>query len=320
MADPDTGGPGRRQRGRPRAFHDKTEQNTVKSLDRALVALGELARLEIATLSQLSQALGESPATIYRVLVTMQAHRIVEFDEAAQNWHIGSGAFLIGSSFLRRTSLVERARPVLRQLMDETGETANLGVESDGAVLFVSQVETHAEIRAFFPPGTRSPMHASGIGKALLAHGHPPMVARLMATGLPRFTPHTITDPEGFRDELAQIRARGYAVDNEERTQGMRCIAAPIRNALGETVAGLSISGPVSRIAPDRVAPLSAQVIAAAATLSAALGARIPARTAGRSLAALHFVRRLQHRPVLGQICLRQPVPDPPNRSPEFGC
>jgi IclR family transcriptional regulator, acetate operon repressor len=264
----------RRPRGRPRAFEDKSEQNVIKSLDRSLEVLGELARLEAATLSELARALDEAPATVYRILVTMQAHRMVEFDEAQQVWHVGAGAFLIGSAFLRRTGLIERARPVLRSLMEATGETANLGVESDGAVLFVSQVETHAAIRAFFPPGTKSPLHASGIGKALMAHGPEDRLDRLLGRGLQGYTARTITDPGRLATELEAIRAQGYAVDDEERNEGMRCVAAPIRDAYGETIAGLSVSGPVSRVAPDRIPDFAEKVIAAAEAVSLALGAR----------------------------------------------
>lgn len=267
-------GAGRRPRGRPRAFDDKSDQNTIKSLDRSLEVLKELARFEAATLSELSRALHESPATVYRVLVTMQAHRMVEFDEAQQVWHVGAGAFLIGSTFLRRTALIERARPVLRRLMESTGETANLGVERDGAVLFVSQVETHAAIRAFFPPGTRSPLHASGIGKVLLAQAAPDQLERALAQPLQGYTPQTIVDPDRLAQALEEVRLRGYAVDDEERTEGMRCVAAGIRNAYGETVAGLSVSGPVSRVRPGEIPALAARVVEAAEALSQAMGAR----------------------------------------------
>lgn len=272
MPDPVTPTPARR--GRPRAFDDKTDQNTIKSLGRALSVLGTLARLEGATLSALARASGEAPATVYRVLVTLRAHRMVELDEAAQSWHVGAGAFQVGSAFLRRTSLVERARPVLRRLMERTGETANLGVESEGAVLFVSQVETHAAIRAFFPPGTRSPLHASGIGKALLAGASRDRVERLLEGGLLGYTPRTITDPARLAAELDHARARGFAVDDEERTEGMRCVAAAIRDVFGETVGGLSVSGPVSRMGEGAVASHAAAVIEAAEAVSLALGAR----------------------------------------------
>ena len=253
---------------------DRGEHNTVKALDRALAVLSELARRDGATLTGLAQATAQSPATLYRILTTMAAHGVVEADEASQTWHVGPAAFRIGSVFLRRTGLVERARPVLRRLMEETGETANLGVLSGGAVLFVSQVETRAPIRAFLPPGTASPLHASGVGKALLAALAPDRRARLLARGLPRFTARTLTDAAALEAELALVARRGYAVDDEERSEDMRCVAAPIRDLYGETVAGVSVSGPVSRVRPERIEALAERVMEAAASLTAALGGR----------------------------------------------
>ena len=273
MDDPGTA-PSRRPRGRPRAMADRTEQNTIKSLDRALGVLQELARGDGATLTGLSEACGEAPATVYRILTTMAARGVVEADEASQTWRVGAGAFRIGSAFLRRTSLVERARPVLRRLMEETGETANLGVISGDAVLFVSQVETRAPIRAFLPPGTASPLHASGVGKAMLASLAPERRRRLLAgAALPRFTARTITEPNALEAELALTARRGYAVDDEERSEDMRCIAARVLDGQGETVAGVSVSGPVSRVREDRIQALSVPVREAAAQLSRALGA-----------------------------------------------
>jgi IclR family acetate operon transcriptional repressor len=158
--------------------------------------------------------------------------------------------------------------------MERTGETANLGIAQGGHVLFVSQVETHASIRAFFPPGTLSPMHASGIGKALLAQMSPQARARAYALGgLERFTDHTLTDPDRLAEDLDRSAARGYAIDDEEKTEGMRCIAAPVFDLHGEAVAGLSVSGPSSRVSRADLDRLAAHVTAAARELSAALGA-----------------------------------------------
>jgi len=236
--------------------------------------LQRLAEIGEATLSALAGDLGQSPATVYRVLTTYQGRGLVAFDQKAQVWSIGAGAFLIGTGFLRRTSLVESARPVLRGLMNATGETANLGVERGGEVLFVSQVETHAHIRAFFPPGSLSQMHASGIGKALLAF-MPDDRRKLVLTGLTltRYTDQTHGDLEALGRDLRLSRARGYAVDKDEKTDGMRCIAAPVFDAYGEAVAGISVSGPSSRIKDDDIPRLGGEVMAAARDLSAAIGA-----------------------------------------------
>jgi len=279
MADPDspridTLNDERRPRGRPRAFNDKTEQNTVKSLDRALMVLETLAHMQGATLTTLADEMKQSPATLYRILVTLEARSMVETDPVTQSWHIGPGAFLIGSVFLRRTSLVERSRPIMRDLMAITGETANLGIERGTHALFISQVETHQAIRAFFPPGAMSPLFASGVGKALLARQSEADFARyLREATLEAFTPKTLTDPEALRADLALTRQRGFSYDNEERNMGMRCIAAPVFNAHGEAVAGISVSGPSGRIGETDVDRIAEAVKAAAAKLSAALGA-----------------------------------------------
>ena len=263
----------RRARGRPRDWHDKTAQNTIKSLDRAMAVFEYLSDAQGMTLSALAAEMGQSPATVYRILITLEGRGLVEFDQAAQVWHIGAQAFVIGARFLRRTSLVDRARPILRRLMEQTGETANLGVEQNGHVLFVSQVETTASIRAFFPPGTLSRLHASGIGKALMAQMDHDRLDRLLgAAPLADFTPHTLTDQAALRADLAATRTRGFSIDDEERNLGMRCIAAPVFDIHGEPVAGLSVSGPTSRIGRDRVADFSPRVVAAAAELTAALG------------------------------------------------
>lgn len=262
-----------RQRGRPRSFNDKTDQNRVQSVDRAMSLLRSLSESNGLTLSELASGQGEAVATVYRVLVTLQQHGIVEMEEAGQIWHIGSGAFRVGSAFLRRTKVVERARPEMDRLMRETGETANLGIESRNEVLFLSQVETHEAIRAFFPPGTKSPMHVSGIGKALLAWYSPDRIDEIVAEkGLEGFTTFSITSEASLERDLRRTRDRGFAVDDQERAEGMRCVAAPIFNAYGEPVAGLSVSGPAFRLPLSSTDRVGALVRAAADRVTEATG------------------------------------------------
>jgi len=271
----------RRARGRPRGWDDKTDQNTIKSLDRAMEVFEHLSAGQGQTLSELAGDLAQSPATVYRILVTLENHGLVEFERTRQLWHIGAQAFVIGARFLRRTSLVDRARPVLRRLMERTGETANLGVVQKWAVLFVSQVETSANIRAFFPPGTLSPLHASGIGKALLAEMGADRLSGLFDEPLEPFTPRTLADRAALMADLERIRARGYSVDDEEKNPGMRCIAAPVFDIHGEAVAGISVSGPSIRVSVERTAEFAGPVMEAAAELTAAIAGVAPRREAG---------------------------------------
>lgn len=265
------------RRGRPRAFRDTTEANTVRALDRALELLARLAEADGLTLTELATATGEAPATVYRALVTLQTRQVVELEPEGQLWHVGPGAFRIGSAFLRRTKVAERARGPMQELMRSSGETANLGVESRDEVLFLTQVETHEAIRAFFPPGMKSPMHVSGIGKALLAFYPPARVAQIVARkGLAGFTARSLTEPDALTADLDAIRARGYSIDDEERAEGMRCVAAPIFNVYGEPVAGLSVSGPAFRMPLARAGAIAAQVRAAADAVTTAIGGSRP--------------------------------------------
>ena len=202
---------------------------------------------------------------------------MVEVEEKGQLWHVGGGAFRVGSAFLRRTKVVERARAPMDALMRATGETANLGIESGDEVLFLSQVETAQAIRAFFPPGTKGPMHVSGIGKALLAWYPADRVQGIIARqGLPKFTSLSITSEASLLRDLAHTRNRGYSIDDQERATGMRCIAAPIFNAYGEPIAGLSVSGPAFRINLSDAAKIGQAVREAANSVTMATGGEVP--------------------------------------------
>lgn len=264
-----------RARGRPKSFHDKTESIIIGALDRALEVLKIVAQGNGMSLTEIAAAGDQSPATVYRILITLRKHAMVDFEEASQLWHVGTGAFRIGSSFLRRTRLLEQSRPVMERLMIETGETANLAIIDRGEVIFISQVETHEPIRAFFRPGTRGPVHASGIGKAILAYQSQEQLK--VVTGKDRFqsfTRNTITEEKVLARELGRIKKLGWAVDDEERTPGMRCIAAPIFNQFGEAIAGISISGPSVRLPPKRDARLGEIIRKAADEITLATGGR----------------------------------------------
>ena len=263
-----------RRKGRPKSFDSASQPPTIQSLDRALDVLDALAGASGMTLTELSTVLDQSAATMYRVLATLEARQIVEMEPQSQTWHIGAMAFRLGSAFLRRSSVIERARPVMRELMEATGETSNLGIERGGDVMFVSQVETHESIRAFFPPGTTSPMHASGIGKALLScFGEDQLSRFLRGRTLQKFTDKTLTSADTLREDLAQIRSRGWSFDDEEKAPGMRCVAAPVFGMQGEVLAGISVSGPTTRMPDARINEIGALVRGAAEKLSYGLGA-----------------------------------------------
>ena len=186
----------KRRRGRPRAFNAPAEPNAVQSLDRALRILAIVADADGLSLSAKSPSgSGLAASTAYRMLTTLANHGMVEFAEPEQLWSVGVEAYRIGRGVPAGAASWSTARGrSCRSLMEKTGETANLGVAEDDCVVFVSQVETHQAIRAFFRPGTRSPFHASGIGKAILAHLGAGSRRRRSSrrTGLEAFTDKTL--------------------------------------------------------------------------------------------------------------------------------
>ena len=265
----------KRQRGRPRGASG--DAGAVKSLERALHILSEVAKADGQSLSEIATSTGLPASTVYRMLVSLEGFRMVEFDQPAQLWSVGVGAYRLGAAFLRRRKFVDRARLAMQDLARDTGETANLGVAEDDSVVFVSQVETHQAIRAFFRPGQRTPFHASGIGKAMLAYFPPDRIERIVSQArLETFTVKTISSGRSLANNLAEIRKRGWSLDDEERYPGMRCIAAAIFNEHGEPVGGISVSGPAMRLTPERDGEIAAQVCRAASAVTDMIGGQRP--------------------------------------------
>lgn len=267
----------KRPRGRPKSLFKESSAGTMQSLDRALGVLATVARLERAALSDLSRTADVPTATTHRILATLQKHGFVAFDEDRQEWMIGIEAYRTGASFLRRNSVLEVGRPVLRRLMQDSGETANLAVPDGGEVVFVGQVETQNPIRAFFPAGARTPMYASGIGKAILANlSEAALTKALGAVDPVGFTANTRLPGAALQADLIETRARGWSFDREERYQGMSCIGAAIFDERGEPCAGISVSGPSVRFDTARAPELGQLVAEAALEITGLSGGQVP--------------------------------------------
>jgi IclR family acetate operon transcriptional repressor len=263
----------KRQRGRPRLNKPEASPTIVQALDRGLGLLRCLAIEREASLTNLARLQDLPVSTVHRLLITFEQHGFVEFIERGQKWAIGVESFRIGNSFAQRTKLIDVGQAVLRNLTDKTGETANIAILHDGQVVFISQVETPQTIRAFFAPGTRSTLHSSGIGKAILSTLSGRMVNDIVNRhGLERFTEKTQVSVESLTDDMAIIRARGWALDDEERYMGMRCVAAPIFNSFGDAFAGISISGPSGRMSDETIQALASRVKQAAETITQNIG------------------------------------------------
>ncbi|MGK5553414.1 IclR family transcriptional regulator [Actinomadura kijaniata] len=223
----------------------------VRSLERTFELLEHLADAggEMA-LSELTEVSGLPMPTIYRLMRTLVNRGYVR-QEPSKRYALGPRLIRLGEGASRL--LGSWARPALTRLVDEVGETANMAVLEGDEAVYVAQVPSRHSMRMFTEVGRRVLPHCTGVGKALLAQ-LPEQRAReiLGRTGMPAHTPHTFTDPDALVAELARIRERGYAVDDEEQEVGVRCVAVPLPGA--PTLTALSVSGPSARMTHETVA------------------------------------------------------------------
>ncbi|WNN44069.1 glyoxylate bypass operon transcriptional repressor IclR [Winslowiella toletana] len=250
----------------------------VQSLTRGLKLLEAIAESHgSVALTELAQQSGLPNSTTHRLLTTMQQLGFVRQVGDLGYWTIGAHAFVVGSSFLQSRNLLAMVHPMLRKLMESSGETVNLAVLdiSDHQAVIIDQVQCTQLMRMSAPIGGKLPMHASGAGKAFLANLSEQQVTDLLhRKGLHHYTPHTLMSPQSLKENLAQVRKAGYAFDDEEHALGLRCVASCIYDEHGEPFAAISISGPISRITDDRVTEIGAMVIKAAKEITGEYGGR----------------------------------------------
>lgn len=247
---------------------------TAKSLNKAIDILVQLGQVpEGMSLPDISLLVGQPKSTMHRLLTALEGRRFVRYEADTRLWKIGVEAFVVGSAFLRNRDVSALARPFMQGLVNDSGETASLYIEDDGEIVCISQIESRQTMRVIARPGGRAKMHASGSGKAMLAHVGEPRLAEIIERhGLPAATEKTIHTPQALRLNLEAARKQGYAVDDEEASLGIRCVAAPVFDTGHEVIAALSISGPASRIGDARIPSLGERVRAAAAALTRAIG------------------------------------------------
>ncbi len=267
-----------RKRGRPPGPNNRAGDGKNQSLTRALNLLERLSETPSGlSLTDLSYQLGMPTATVHRLLSTFEEFDFVEQDAEQGLWFVGLKAFTVGNAFLHRRDIVASARPHMRTLVEQCGETVNLGVIDDGEAVFISQVESREMMRMIVRLGSRSPIHASGVGKALLANMSEQDLAQIVQQrGLARYTERSIDNPTRLREELQRIRQLGYALDDEEHAIGLRCVSSAIFDENGQALAAISLSGPKARVTDGRLDELGIAVRHSADEITLALGGYRP--------------------------------------------
>jgi DNA-binding IclR family transcriptional regulator len=243
----------------------------VQSVDRALTILAVLARLGEVGVTEVAVELGVHKSTAFRLLTTLEAHGLVEQTEERGKYRLGMGLVRLAGASTARLDVVQEARPVCRRLAAACGETVNVAVLSDGAALYVDQVAGGSGLQSHNWVGQRIPLHATSNGKVLLSGLDRDEVDRRVEA-LPAYTSATVTSRAALHRELADVRARGYAVAVDELETGLAAVAAPLRSAHGDVVASMSLSGPSLRLDGTRLAELVPLLLDAAEEVSGRLG------------------------------------------------
>lgn len=223
------------------------------------------------TLAELSWVISGSKSTIYRYLNTLEQLEFVEKDDR-DSYFLGSGILQLAGHYLSNMNLPLFADPYMRRLAENSKETVYLAVPSENAVVYIAKVDGPLSIRLMAQIGSRMPMYCTALGKAILAHRSEEQVSAIASVGLERKTANTITDLEILVQELAHVRSQGYAVDNIENEEGVRCIGAPLFDYSRKLVGAVSLSGPSNRVTEGRVAELGQMVKETALAISRRMG------------------------------------------------
>jgi DNA-binding IclR family transcriptional regulator len=251
---------------------DSGRLSSVGSAVRLLKAFSE-EQVEIG-ISDLAKRLGVAKSTAHRLAVTLCADGMLEQNPDTGKYRLGIALFRLGSLVRRRMTVSNEARPLLRELREKVNETVHLAVLDGSEIMYVYNLESTQAIRMRSDVGVRKPAYCTAEGQVILAFQPPDVVERIVGEGLTARTPQTVTDPLALRKVLEGVRTRGCAIEDEESELGMRCIAAPLRNDVGEVVAAIGLAGPVSRLSKKALTTFVPHVIETAAAISARLGHR----------------------------------------------
>jgi DNA-binding IclR family transcriptional regulator len=249
-----------------------TSNGGLQSVSRALRALELIAEAGELGVTELGRRLDVHKATASRLVSTLAERGLVERDPTSERYRLGFGLIRLAGAAIAGLDLVRTAHPILEDLAERTRETVNLGVLSGGDVVYVDQVAGTHSIVSVSWVGRGTPLHCTSNGKALLAWMDEEGRDRLLAAPLARLTDSTIVDPNLLRTQLQEVRARGYAQTLEELEEGLNAVAAPVRQADGQVVAALSVSGPAFRMRPVDLPRVGRLAVEAASSISRRLG------------------------------------------------
>jgi len=250
------------------------DSKQIQSIARAVIILEHLSlNGNEDSLSNISRTIGLSKSTTYSLIATLEQLGLVQQDQVSARYSLGMKLFEWGQVVHSSMDLRKIAVPQMQELVAKYGETAHLGVLSQGEVVYIDKVDGQHSMLIASRIGGRNPIHCTGVGKILVAELPAAEIDKILSEKkLTKFTEKTITDPGVLKQHLCKVREMGYAVDEEEFEKSLSCVAAPIRNHRKEVVASVSLSGPTQRMNTEKLDRIIADVVSTANLISAQLG------------------------------------------------
>lgn len=249
------------------------ENYHLDSVARTASVLGALEKLGRCSLDQVAAATGLSESTALRYLLSLASCDLVERDTATGTYRLGLALFRFGESAIRQRDIYSAAAPVAEQLLHRFGERLNLAARQGDQVMILRVWESPAPVRKGLPAGGIDSWHATSLGKAILADLEDSEILEIVrANALTAFTPHTLSTEDDLLGNIEDIRANGYAVDDEESDEGLRCVGAAIRDHTAAPTYALSVSGPKSRMSHSRLREIGSVLAIEVKKISQELG------------------------------------------------
>ena len=252
--------------GRPAKARLSSVANSIRLLTSFSGEEDELGITTLATRLRLAKS------TVHRLAATLTGAGFLEQNGATGKYRLGMALFELGALVRRRMDVANEGRPKLRELLEKTGETVQMGVVDHLSVLYVYEMESPHAIRMAAAVGGRAPLHCTAVGKVLLAYQPQDYVERVLEAGLTAYTERTVTRRDSVLSMLSEVRAREHAIDDEESECGLRAVAAPIRNHSGSVIAAVGVAAPVQRMSKRVMQTCVPTVIATANAVSVRLG------------------------------------------------
>jgi IclR family transcriptional regulator, KDG regulon repressor len=247
----------------------------LSSVGTAIALLKSFSESDVEIgISQLAKTLGVAKSTVHRLAMTLVSEGLLEQNPETGRYRLGIGLFRLGSLVRQRMDVSTEARPHLFALRESTGETVHLALLDGPQIMYVYNLESAHAIRMRSDVGVCKPAFCTAEGLAMLAFQPPALIDAIIAGRLKARTAKTRTDPRELRAMLDQVQARGYAIEDELSEEGMRAIAAPLRNSAGDVVAAIGIAGPIQRLSDDVLADCVPKVVETSRIISARLGYR----------------------------------------------